>query len=162
MEDLFHAGPPVAGPAVGAGDLQRLGDVPPLAHARRGRQRLHAVGELAVGPVVLEVPEQLPVVVVDGVVADPGVLDGLLDLRPQLDVDALVLLQALLLEADDRAQPLHVTSTPPSTGKACPVMDAASSEHRYSAMVATSSGLPMRPMGWYACSFWSISSSLPG
>src|SRR5687767_4448746 len=55
VEDLFHVRPPVARSPVGAGELQRLGDVPPLAHARGGRQLLHALGELAVGAVVLEV-----------------------------------------------------------------------------------------------------------
>src|SRR6185503_1237584 len=42
---------------------------------------------------------------------------------------------------------LHATSTPPSIGYACPVTNDASSEHRYSASDATSSGVPMRPIG---------------
>src|SRR5712691_9725604 len=57
---------------------------------------------------------------------------------------------------------LHATSTPPSMGYAWPVTNAASSEHRYNASDATSSGRHMRPMGWYSSSRRRISASRPG
>src|SRR6185436_9346725 len=51
---------------------------------------------------------------------------------------------------------------PPSMGKLLPVMNDAASEQRKSASSATSSGLPMRPMGCVRESWPNISASRPG
>ncbi len=60
---------------------------------------------------------------------------------PSIGVDHL----RIILEIDREHG--HWFSTPPSSGYAWPVTNAASSEHKYNASQATSSGVPMRPIG---------------
>src|SRR5215510_6619338 len=65
-----------------------------------------------------------------------------------VDSRAVVELQARpFLSRWSESNHLHATRTPPSIGYASPVTNDASSEHRYSARKATSSEVPMRPMG---------------
>ena len=68
--------------------------------------------------------------------------------RRRVDALAVVELQPRpLLARLAESNQLHATSTPPSIGYAWPVTNAASSEQRYSARCATSSAVPMRPIG---------------
>ena len=75
----------------------------------------------------------------------PGLqLDG----GERIDAIAIRQLQTrALLPRLTESNELHATSTPPSMGYACPVTNAASSEQRYNARCATSSGVPIRPIG---------------
>src|SRR5438128_1852336 len=86
-------------------------------------------------------PSRVPAAREEGLVV-VGAEGGGVDARAVLELEAGPL-PAGVAESDE----LHVTSTPPSMGKAWPVMNAASSEQRYSASCATSSGVPMRPSG---------------
>src|SRR4029077_20833879 len=81
------------------------------------------------------------------------------------DIKAPAILQQdarLLATRRPESNQLHATRTPPSMGYAWPVTNAASSEQRYNASVATSSGVPIRPIGWYSSRVRRISASRPG
>jgi len=97
---------------------------------------------------------------------EPSVLKKLLVVisteRRRIDARAVGQLKARPLASRFAvSNQLHDTSTPPSIGYAWPVTNAASSEHRYSASDATSSGVPIRPIGWYAASARNVSASRP-
>src|SRR5438034_4554759 len=106
MEHFFHFGPPRPRLAALERHLHRLHDVPPLAHAGRPRQPRHAGFVLRRRPRVFEVGEELAAEVVDRVVANAGLADRLLDLRPDRHVVALVLVELLGAQAEELAEAL--------------------------------------------------------
>src|SRR5262249_36519738 len=102
-----------------------------------------------VGAVVFEVGEQRGAEPKDGVIADVAGGDGVQDFGPHRPVDAFVLVGGFGLDLDDLSHTLHddyrPPVTPPSMMKPVAIMKRDSSEARYSAACATSSGRPSSP-----------------
>src|SRR6266702_4008348 len=113
MEDLLHVRPPCPRLAALERHLHRLHDVPPLAHAGRGRQGLPPGLVLRGRPRVFEVGAELAVKVVDREVADPGLADGLRDFGPDCPVVALVLLDRLLTPVSSALYARLASGKPP-------------------------------------------------
>src|SRR5204863_6550577 len=130
--------------------LQRFHQPLPFRHARTGGE---VPGKYAaeIKPVgQLENHHEAPAQLMDVHPLHSGGAQAVEHLRPHTAMIVAIGLDdtRIVLEVEGEHTVRHWFSTPPSTGYAWPVMKLASSEHRYSARAATSSGVPMRPTGW--------------
>ena len=100
MVDFFHGLPPSSLLAILQAELAWIGFLPPSLDFTVVRDLCH-VG-IEVSACVFEVAEQVPLAVVelcevDGVVADVGLLERLIDARPGIGVKLLVVFEFLRL-----------------------------------------------------------------
>jgi len=93
MEYLLHGRPPLSLLPGGKRLLARLAELPPLLRALIGGHSGHVGGKVTAA--VLEVAEEEPILVVDGVVTDVALPDPVQDRGPDGGVQPLVLLQLL-------------------------------------------------------------------
>src|SRR2546428_3658343 len=149
-EEWLHRGPPLAGRRAGRGLLQRLHQPLPLGDARARRDVRGERAREVEAALQLDDHDETAAEQVDVETLDAGTAQALDDLGPHVTMMLAVGRDGRGIVHEIRRQYMsirHTTSTPPSIGYACPVMNDASSEQRYSARNATSSDVPMRPIG---------------
>jgi len=110
MKDLFHAGPPFVGGAVGEWILAGFAEGPPAFGHGVGGEAGHIGGE--VGADILEVTEEVVDAVREaaeknGVVADVGLVDDAENVGPDGLVEAFVVGDFFGTKSEDAAVALH-------------------------------------------------------
>src|SRR5688572_18062264 len=165
MKDRLHGGPPFVRTRLCGRFLERLHEAFPFRDSLTRRLVRCKRGAVVEAIAHLEdhhkaTAEEIDVHPIHTCLPETG-----LNFGPHIAMQARVCLDdsgiALQVHRQDMSA-AHWFSTPPSRGYACPVTNDASSEHRYSARYATSSGDPMRPIGWYSESSCSTAASRPG
>src|SRR5688572_27481029 len=150
MKDRLHGGPPLTFARLRGRLLERFHEALPLNHSLTRRcvrlERDAIVESIA----HLHNHHKTPAEEIYIHLLDADSLQAVLHLGPNIAVMPRVGFanSRLVFQIHREDMPsTHWLSTPPSSGYACPVTNDASSEQRYNARYATSSGVPMRPIG---------------
>src|SRR5688572_21863173 len=165
MKDWLHGGPPLVRARLYDRFLERLHEAFPFCDSWtrrlvRGKRRAEVEAIAHFHEHHEASAEEIDIHPLHSYLTEAGLHFG-----PDLAMEARVCLDdpRIILQVDRQdVSAAHWFSTPPSRGYACPVTNDASSEHRYNARYATSSGVPMRPIGWYSDSSCITASSRPG